>query len=70
MFLVQEPRISFKKVEIHISKTNDELSEFGIIPGMVLQVYEEFEDGISTQRFWVNEFLFVSPPYCRVINQS
>ncbi len=67
MLILQEPKISFRKVKIHISRINDEMAENGILSGMVLQAYEEFEDGISTQRFWVNEFLHVSPPYCKVL---
>lgn len=68
MDLVEEPIISFKKVSIYVIKVNQELEDYGLIPGMVFQALEEFVDGISAKRYWIGTNLYLEPPYCRKID--
>ena len=71
MLIASEPTFMYKKVKVQITHLNDELINATIIPGMVLEAFGEFEDGISTGKFLLNDYLIlISTDVCTIIDSE
>lgn len=64
MIVLNEPKVSFVKTKIRITKINEELDSHGVIPGMVFECYEELHDEEPVGRYWVKAGLCVEAMCC------